>query len=281
VTLRLAQYARRATCALLAFAGLLGAAPSKAPYGPVPKNSPQAAVVQKYVDALKAGRYADAFALLAADERRYCGDAKAYQSVFAADGYVVKSATIVGARGDNNGRVFFVREHIGYIDHRNDAHREFDATVPIGVLADHGALRIKDPGKPYRAFASTASADVSDLRVTVKKVEFWPDRIDMVVTFANMGDNYVTVLPYGKTVLHDDKGNFYRIIAIKNWAVTDKQLYEGVPLPPQAQYTGQLTFTATRIDDPTRSFTLDVSPALREGADAPFDVNVTITPPAS
>ena len=129
--------------------------------------------------------------------------------------------------------------------------------------------------------ASNATADASDLRVTVKKVEFWPDRIDVVLTFANLGDNYVTVLPYGKTVLHDDKGNIYRIIAIKNWAMTDKQLFQGVPLAPQEQYTGQLTFTATRLDDPARTFTLDVSPALREGGDAPFDVNVTIAPPAS
>ena len=270
---------KRAACALIALLGLVGAAPA-APYGPAPKNA-QSALVQRYVDALRGGRYADAFALLADDERKYFRDPKAFASVFTADGYVVRSAQIVGARGDANARVFFVREHIGYVDHRNDVKREMDATVPIGVHPEHGVLRIKDPGKPYRAFASNATADASDLRVTVKKVEFWPDRIDVVLTFANLGDNYVTVLPYGKTVLHDDKGNIYRIIAIKNWAMTDKQLFQGVPLAPQEQYTGQLTFTATRLDDPARTFTLDVAPALREGADAPFDVNVTIAPPAS
>lgn len=271
--------ARRAACALLALVGLLGAAPAK-PYGPVP-SGPQTALVQRYVDAMRAGRYADAYAMLSDDERRYYRDAKDFASVFAADGYVVQRAQIAGARGDDRGRVFFVREHVQFVDHRTDAKRELDVTVPVGVLPEHGVLRIKDPGKPYRAFASNASADASDLRVTVKKVEFWPDRIDVLLTFANLGDNYVTLLPYGKTVLHDDKGNIYRIIAIKNWAVTDKRLFEGIPLAPQSQYTGQLTFTATRVDDPARTFSLDVAPALREGADAPFDVNVTITPPAS
>ncbi len=269
----------RVGCALFCLSAL-GAAPTPRPavrYGPVPNNA-QTAVVKKYVDALKAARYDTAFALLTDDERAYYGDATAYRSVFTADGVVLERASVAGARGDDRGRVYFVRERIAFVDHATDKRREVDATVPLGVLPEHGALHIKDPGKPYRAFASTSTASVSGLRVTVKKVDFFPDRIDVIVTFANLGDNYVTLLPYGKSVLRDDRGGVYRILATKNWTVTDKPLFQGVPLAPNAQYTGSLAFTATRLGDVKRTWSLTVAPALRDGADEPFDVTVPIAP---
>ena len=269
----------RAACALLSMA-LLGAAPSPAPvlrYGPVPNNA-QTGVIKKYVDALRAERYDEAFALLTDAERAYYGNAAAYRSVFDADNFTLRSASILGARGDDRGRVYFVREKVAFVDHRTDARREIEATVPLGVLPEHGALHVKDPGKPYRAFASSSSADASGLRATVKKVDFYPDRIDVVVTFTNLGDNFVTLLPYNKSVLRDDRGGVYRILATKNWAITDKNLYQGVPLAPNAQYTGSLAFTATRLDGAARTWSLTLAPALRDGGDAPFDVVVAIVP---
>jgi hypothetical protein len=269
----------RAACALVLCAATLGAAPpqQRLQYGKVP-NGPQTAVVKKYVDALRSGDYDRAFAMLTDDERRYYGDAASYRSVFEADGIALKSASIVGARGDDRGRVFFVRERIAFVDHASDKRREVDATVPIGVLPEHGALHIKDPGKPYRAFASASTVDAAGLRVTVKKVDFFPDRIDVVVTFANMGDRFVTLLPYGKSVLRDDGGGVYRIMATKNWVITDKRLYEGVLLAPNAQYTGSLAFTAPRLIGTKRSLSVTLAPSLREGADAPFEVTVPIAP---
>jgi hypothetical protein len=271
----------RAAGALLCIA-TLGAAPALAPrravpYGPVPHNA-QTAVVQQYVDALRAGRYDAAFALLTGDERKYYGDAASYRSVFAADGIVLERASLAGARGDDRGRVYFVRERIRYVDHATDQRRLVDATVPLGVLPEHGALHVKDPGKPYRAFSSKSTVDVSGLRATVKKVDFFPDRIDVVVTFANLGNSYVTVLPYGKSVLRDDRGGVYRILSTKNWTVTDKALYQGVPLAPNAQYTGSLAFTASRLGDVKRSWSLTLAPALRDGADEPFELTVPIAP---
>lgn len=267
----------RAACVL--FVVLLGAAPAQQPlrYGPVPKNA-QTVTVQRYVDALRGERYDAAFALLADDERKYFGDVANYRSVFEADGFTLKSAKIVGARGDDRGRVFFVREHVGFVNHANDKHQEIDATVPLGVLPEHGTLHVKDPGKPYRAFASSSNAEVSSLRVTVKKVDFYPDRIDVVVTFANVGDGFVTALPYGKSVLRDDRGGVYRISATKDWSVTDKQLYQGVRLAPNAQYTGSLAFTAPRFGDVKRTWSLTLAPQLRDGADVPFEVTVPIAP---
>jgi len=268
----------RAACALLCIA-MLGAAPApqRPRYGPVPNNA-QTAAVKRYVEALRAGNYDAAFTLLSDDERAYYGSAAWFRSVFDADGFVLQSATVVGARGDDRGRVYFVRERVAFVDHANDQRREIEATVPLGVLSEHGALHVKDPGKPYRAFASASTADASGLRVTVKKVDFYPDRIDVVVTFVNLGDNFVTLLPYGKSVLRDDRGGVYRILATKNWTVTDKRLYEGIPLAPNSRYTGSLAFTAPRLGDVKRSWSLTVAPALRDGGDAPFDVTVPIAP---
>ena len=246
-------------------------------YGPAPRNA-QSALVQRYVDAQRAGRYADAYALLTDGERAYFGDADAYRSVFAADGIVLREARILGARGDERGRVFFVRERIAFVDHAHDAQREIEAVVPIGVLGERGALRIKDPGKPYRAFAASATSSAGGLRATVKKVDFYPDRIDVVITFVNLGANFVTLLPYGKSVLRDDKGGIYRIAASKDWAITDKPLFEGVPLAPNAQYTGSLAFAAPRIGPGKRAWSLTIAPALREGGDTPFDLTVAIVP---
>jgi hypothetical protein len=269
--------AAAAACAL-AILGTLGAAPAMR-YGPVP-NTPQTAVVKKYVAALRGARFDEAYGMLTDGERKYFGDAAAYRSVFEADGFALESAKVVGARGDDRGRVFFVRERIAYVDHASDERRVIDATIPLGVLPEHGALHVKDPGKPYRAFASASSVQESGVRVTVKKVEFFPDRIDVVVTFANLGDRFVTLLPYNKSVLRDDRGGVYRIIATKNWAITDKHLFEGIPLAPNARYTGSLAFSAARLDSAQRTWSLTIAPALRDGADAPFEIVVRIGPRA-
>jgi hypothetical protein len=266
----------RAASLALALA-LLGAAPS---YAPAPHDA-RTAFVQKYVDALRARRYDDAYALLDSGERAYFGDGASYRSVYDADEIALRSARVLGARCASAGCVYFVRERISFLDHANDVTRTMEATVPIGVHSERGALRIKDPGKPYRAFASNAATDADGLRAVVKKVEFFPDRIALTITFTNRGDRFVTLLPYGKSVLRDDHGGLYRLIAIKDWAVTDKRLFEGVPLAPNARYTGSLAFTASRITNRTLRWALTIAPALREGADAPFDLTVDFGAPST
>ena len=265
----------RTACALSASIFIGATAPPPLRYRPAPNNA-QTVLVKRYVDALRDARFDTAYGLLTDAERAYYGDVAGYRSVFTADGYLLRSASILGARGDDRGRVYFVRERIAYVDHRTDLRHEIDATVPLGVLSERGALHVKDPGKPYRAFASASAGEASGLRVSVKKVDFFPNRIDVIVTFANLGDGFVTLLPYGRSVLRDDRGGVYRILATKDWTITDKQLFEGVPLAPSAQYTGSLAFGAPRLSGPERGWSLTIAPALREGADAPFEVTVPI-----
>jgi hypothetical protein len=268
----------RAACALLALA-LLGVAPPPA-FGPVPPGA-MTVLVRCYVSALRAGDYATAFGLLTGRERAYFGAATAFRSVFEADAFALERADLVGARGGARARVYFVRERVAFVDHATDARRELDVTVPLGVVRERGTLAIEDPGKPYRAYATDAQADADGLRVTVKKLDFYPGRVDVVVTFANRGDGFVTLLPYGRSVLRDDRGGVYRPIANRDWTVTDKQLFEGVPLAPSAEYTGSLAFAAPRFGDPRRAWSLTLGPALRAGADAPFALTVAVAPPSS
>jgi hypothetical protein len=265
----------RAACALLVLATLGAAAPA---YGPPPSGA-MTELARRYLDALHQRRFADAYALLSDHQRAYFGSADAYRSVFAADGFALERAVVIGARGSGFVRVYFVRERVTYVDHATDARRTLDVTVPLGVERDDATWRIYDPGKPYRAYATDSSATAGDLQATVKKLDFYPDRIDVVVTFVNRGTGYVTVLPYGRSVLRDDRGARYPLIVNHDWRVTDKQLFEGIPLAPSARYTGSLAFSAPRLAEPRRGWSLTLAPALRAGADAPFALTVAVTPP--
>ena len=86
-------------------------------------------------------------------------------------------------------------------------------------------------------------------------------------------------MPYGKSILRDDRGGVYRTLSTKDWAVTDRRLFEGARLAPNTQYTGSIAFgTDAKFGDAKRSWSLTIAPALREEADAPFDVTVAIAP---
>jgi hypothetical protein len=89
------------------------------------------------------------------------------------------------------------------------------------------------------------------------------------------------VLPYGLSVLRDGLGAIDRPIVDRNWVRTDRRLFLGVRLPADAQITGVLTFASPRLDERPRQFTLTLGPLLREGADAPFALDVAgLAPPA-
>lgn len=256
----------------LALVALVGAAPpARVRLDPV-RSGPQTTFVGRYLDDLKRGAYAEAYALLDDGAKRYYGNAENFRSVFAADGYRLQRYTLVGVRPTRYGPVYFARETVRYLEHSHDVEAVATATVPVGVLTTPAGPRIKDPGKPSRAFASTMSVNENGVRATIKKVSFFDDRVEIVITFANTGDSFVTLLPYGKSVLRDDRGNAYRVIQTKNWALTDKQLFLGLRLAPNQQYTGSMAFAAARFDDTARTFDLTIAPALREGADDPFSL---------
>jgi hypothetical protein len=262
-----------AASALFAVAVSANAA-SPAALDPVPHNA-QTAIVRHYLGDLERADFAAAYALLNGAARAYYRDSSNFASVFDADDYRITAFTLLGARGDDvRGRVYFARESARFRDHAHDANLTVTATVPVGVLAEHGAWRIKDPGHPWRAFAPRAAAAVGGVRVSVKKVSFFERRIETVVTFVNTGDTPVTVLPYGRSVLRDTAGRRFEPIATRDWTLTDRTLFEGLRLPPNARYTGMIAFACDPLTTVPPGFSLTIGPLLFDGADAPFSIDV-------
>ncbi|MGD0474270.1 MAG: hypothetical protein ABSB70_13810 [Candidatus Velthaea sp.] len=273
----------RSVCSAIAVAVVLAwpmplrAAP--AGLDPVPNNA-QTAVVSAYLHALHDARYAAAFRLLNANARAYYRDAENFRSIFVADAYAITAWRLLGTRGGQTpGRVFFVRETARFRDHARDALLEVTATVPVGVVSEHDGWRIKDPGHPWRAFATNAAAQLNGVEVRVKKVSYFARRIETVVTLTNHGSSFVTILAYGKSILHDAAGHPYRLIETRDWSLTDKVLFEGLRLPPDARYTGTLAFASDPLDNAPRTFALTLAPLLADGTDAPFEVDVDAIAP--
>jgi hypothetical protein len=267
----------RTLATVLAAIVLAGASPK--PSSPPSRLLPVAhdrytAALEAYLSAQKSGRWSDAYALLDDDAKRYYRSVQNFQSVYAADRFVLRAYKLVGMRVDRLGRLYFVHETANYLDHAHDDVLTIDANVPLGVLAERDGLHVKDPGHPWRASAPGAVLENGGVRVTVKKLSYFPHRIEVVLTIANLGDGAVTVLPYGKSVLRDDAGNAYRPIEVRDWTLTDKHLFEGVRIPSSGQYTGFLAFETPALGDGAPRFTLTVAPVLRDGADAPLSLDI-------
>jgi hypothetical protein len=264
-----------ALVAIQSAAGPIAATPANAAdVRPIP-NDAQTSLVERYLTALRGAKYAAAFALLDDAERAYYRDAQNFASVFTADAYRVSAFRLLDVRGNPAlGRVYFARETATFRDHARDVDLSVTATVPLGVVPEHGAWRVKDPGHPWRAWATSASASGNDVRVTVKKLSFFPRRIEAVVSIENSGSDFVTVLAYGKSRLRDDAGRSYPTIATRDWSLTDKVLFEGLHLAPHARYTGLLAFECEPLDKPGRTFSFTLAPLLVDGGDAPFAIDV-------
>jgi hypothetical protein len=267
----------RPLAAALAALLLVAAAPRSAnpPSGLLPvKADAYTATVQRFLADQEQGHWSDAFGLLNGEAKRYYRSAANFASIYAADRFALRTYKLLGMRVDRLGRVYFVRESADYLDHAHDVMLNISVNVPLGVEREPGGLRIKDPGHPQKAVTPAASVSSDGVRVEIKKVSYYPRRLEVVLTIANAGTNFITALPYGKSILRDDAGHVYRLIDTRDWALTDKQLFEGVRLPENGQYTGFLAFETPQLDDARRRFTLTLAPLLRDGADAPVSIDI-------
>ena len=263
--------ARAAGAAALAVAcalGIAGAAETSSHLDPAAKK-----VLTAYVGAIKDQHYAAAFGLLSPDERSYFHSAGNFESIFKADDLHVDSFKVIGSRsGGKLGYVGLVSENVRFLDHAHDTTASATVTVPYGLVHAGQAWAIKDPFHPWKAFRPDGiKTTVSGLEVTVRKVSFFTGRIDVMLAFANVGEGFVTVLPYGRSVLRDGHGGIFLPLATKVQSLTDKTLYEGLRLAADSQYTGSLTFLVPQTARPAQ-LQLTIAPALRDGADEPFEV---------
>jgi len=265
------------------FAALLALAPLSASFvAPVRTDaalsSAQRTVLQRYVAALARGRYDTAFALLSNDERRYFGSSTHLASVYAADRFKIDKDLIIESKTTSRGTLAIVLERFEFFDHANQVMRIATAKVPYGIVRNAHALRIADRLHPWRAYApETLAGTTAGVRVLLRKVSFFTGRLEIVATFQNLGPVTVTLLPYGKTLLRDQNGHVYELIASRLPSLTDPVLYTGLRLAPSKQYTGVLVFATPDRFEPT-DLALTVGPALADGGDAPFQI---VVPPLS
>ena len=238
-------------------------------------STEQKRVLNDYVGALAHERYADAYHLLTSQERTYFRNAQNFESIFTADGLKITSFRIVGSRDAGSlGTIGLVSENISFFDHAHQVSATATVKVPYGLIASHGTYQVKDPFHPWKAFRPTGiETTANGLHVVVRKVSFFTQRIETLLTFTNVGTGFVTVLPYGRSVLRDESGVVFHPLATKASAYTDKQLYLGLRLAANAQYTGALNFIVTTKVVPHRLM-LSIAPALRDGADTPFDLTL-------
>jgi len=232
-------------------------------------------VLHRYLDAFVARRFDVAFALLSDDERRYFGSPANLASVYAADRFKLDSYRIVESKDDPPvGALAVVSERIEFFDAARQSPAAATAKVVYGILSGQRGLRIKDPYHPWRAIAPEGlSAAANGVTVTVRKIAFFTGRLEIIVTFANRAERAVTFLPYGRTVLRDDGGKVYLPIESRLPSLTDKTLYTGLRLPSSAQYTGGMAFLTPGRFRP-KTLTLTIAPALFDGGDAPFELDL-------
>jgi hypothetical protein len=232
-------------------------------------------IVHRYLAAIAAQRYADAYALLTPQQRAYFRSAANFASVFAADDATLVAFSIAGVRAAGDARVVVVRERLALDDPAHDVRVTTDVIVPYVVTGDAAQPRITEPSsRPWRAFATSATATSDGLRVTVKKVAFSTHAIRVVVTMQNDGPGFVTVLPDGRSVLRDDAAGLFHPLVTRDWTITDRQFFLGLRLAPNSRYTGVLAFATPVLDDRARRFTLSLGPVVRDGGTAPFVVDV-------
>ena len=250
--------------------GLIAASPAVAP---LPASDRE--VLSRYLGAIERGDYARAFALLTGQERRYFGNAANFASIFAADSFKIEKFSVLAHRDvPPKSMVVIVSEEFEFFDHARQVPGSATGRVMYGLIDEGGMIRVKDPYHPWRAVAPpNATVTENKLRISVRKLSFFTSRLELVVNFANLGDETVTLLPYGRSVLRDDRGRVYHLIETKLPALTDRQLRLGLRLPPVGQYTGTLTFLTPDRFTP-KALSLTIAPSLRDGADQPFSVDV-------
>ena len=128
------------------------------------------------------------------------------------------------------------------------------------------------PKHAYRIITTNTSASTNGVRIVVRRIAISNKEIAITMTLQNLQPGFATFLPYGRTILTDDRDDVYRSIETRDWRLTDKGFFLGVRLAGNEQYTGTMRFLAPPGSH-ARELHLEVSPVMREDPGAqPFTV---------
>ena len=261
---------RGALAALVAMLALC--TPQRSVAAPPPSGAAVEAALA-YARAVGSGAYDTAYAMLTAPMQRYFGSPRNYASVFVAERFSGTGQKAVRVEQAKGAHIVTVRETIAFLNHGTQQLGHGQLTLRYRVVREGNAYRVDDEGHPYRSYVPAGDVAVSrkGAKVIVRELAFYPRRIELALTFENEGNAFITFLPYGRTLLRDGS-NVYHPLDTRNWLLTDRQLFLGLRLAPNARYTGQIDFlTPGRLDERAHTYELTVAPALPEGADQPIE----------
>jgi hypothetical protein len=237
-------------------------------------SADQTRALDAYLGAIQAKHYGAAFALLTKGQQAYFKNERNFASIFIADRWDLHSFKVVQVPESRDGSaVARVMENVTVLDPAHQVPVRVSLPVLYGILSEGGSYRINDRFHPWKSYApANASATKDHFTVTVRKVSYYKDRLELVVTFANTGEGLVTVFPYGRSGLHDEQQRPYALVDSSAAARIDNELFLGLRLPIGAQYTGVLAFLLPPEAGAASRLDLSVGPVLREGEDEPFSV---------
>lgn len=232
-----------------------------------------AAALQAYLRAAMTRDYGAAFAMLTQSERAYFHSARNFASVFESDRFRLRRYTLGASIGNDARRVVFVKERFSIADFAHNRDVTLEGTLAYGVVRSGKHYAIKDAGHPRRAMLPNVDSGNRGAEIAVRKVSFFNRHVQLLLTFVNRGKDFLTILPYRKSVLKDEAGVVYGIIEVKDWRITDRQLFLGLRLAGNAQYTGFLTFRLP-ARSVSRALYLEIAPLIREKDALPFSVSL-------
>jgi hypothetical protein len=235
-------------------------------------SGPAADVALAYARAVGSGDYNRAYGMLTSRMQRYFGGVNNYASVFKAERFGATDPKVLRVERTGSAQIVILREQISYLNHGTQSEGRGRLGLRYAIVREGNAYRVDDQGHPYRSYIpSGAAIDRNGVKIIVRELAFYPRRIELALTFENDGNAFITFLPYGRTILRDET-SIFRPLDTRNWLLTDRQLFLGLRLAPDARYTGQIDFlTSGRLDDRARTYVLTVAPAVPEGADQPIE----------
>ncbi len=262
----------RALAALVAMLALLTVTQRRSLAAP-PPSGPAVEVALAYARAVGSGAYEKAYTMLTAAMQRYFGSLRNYESVFVAERFSATDPKAVRVEHAKGAQIVTLRESIAFLNHGTQQLGHGRLELRYRIVREGEGYRVDDEGHPYRSYVAGGDLGVNrkGVKIIVRELAFYPRRIELALTFENDGNAFVTFLPYGRTLLRDGS-NVYHPLDTRNWLLTDRQLFLGLRLAPNARYTGQIDFlTPGRLDDRARTYDLTLAPALPEGADQPIE----------
>jgi len=199
-------------------------------------------VVEKYYNALKGHNYESAYNLLEKNSRDYFGSLANYKSTFEVTGLSVIDYKIykIDITDVAVSKTVVTYEVSGVLF--DEPVQESKSYKDI-LIKENGNWRLQANMGPYKSLAVQKSAEEKGLQVVIYAIDFYPEAVQVNLSFSNTGKGSINVLPYNeKTSI--SYGDGIKIPTAELPYSVDGNLYSGVMLEPGMRVVGFVNFDA-------------------------------------